>query len=345
MQILLIFLFALLVIITFFTIKLMQSEEKDKKARQNQSSEVLVDLESKLKRVQEELGKEIAEKGEIENILYKTKDEVDNFKNVKSGLEQKIKDLTKDKDDLTKKVETMKQGSVGNQKLQSEVDAAKKEIDETKNLKNNLEKEITTLKSELAKKDESAKMETEGINKLKSEAEAAQKELEQLKSQAPIGDAKKFEVESKALKQENEELKKKLKFLEEIHEGFKGQYDELSQQLEGMIKQKIEGAENESSSESPKNNTVKTSSETLSENKPHEVAKKVVSTSQSSAPEVKKEKGVGIKENAVKDGLNKAAPVDNKQQNVAASKQEHKIPQTDSSEKNPDQTSQGDSKA
>lgn len=248
MQILLVVLFAVLIVITFVIIKLMQGEEKEKKIKQNQANDMLADLESKLKRVQEELGKEIAAKEEVENILYKTKDEADNAKNAKNELEQKIKDLTKEKDDFAKKVEALKQGGVEQQKLQSEIELAKKETEEARKQKENLERELAPLRSELSKKDESIKQLTEEKEKFKSGAEAAKKEAEQLRSQAQLIDVKKIGAEKEALQKENEELKNKLKFLEEIHEGFKGQYDELSQQLEGMIKQKIKGFDNEASS-------------------------------------------------------------------------------------------------
>lgn len=257
MQILLVFLFAVLVIITLLIIKFMQGEEREKKTKLGQTNDMIVDLESKLKRVQEELGKELAAKEEIEGILYKTKDEADTAKNAKNELEQKIKELTKEKDDFTKKAETLKQLSAEKQGLQSALEAAQKETEEAKKQKENLEKELASLKSELSKKDSSLKQLTEEKEKFRSEGEAAKKEIEQLRNQPPPVDAKEAGAQKEALQKENEELKNKLKFLEEIHEGFKGQYDELSKQLEEMIKQKIKGVDNAPATDSPLSDTPK----------------------------------------------------------------------------------------
>lgn len=246
MQVLIFSLFGVLVLLTLLVLKFLQSEEKEKKVKQGQTSDLIADLEVKLKRVQEELGKEIADKEEMESILYKTKDELDTLKVVKNELEQKAKDSIKAKEESVKKDEEIQKEAALKQKLQLELEAAKRETEELRKQKGTGEAETVALKSELTKKEALLQQANAEKEQLKLAAEAGKKEIEQLRSQAPAPDQKKLADEKEALLKENDDLTKKLRFNEEVLEGLKGQYDELSRQLEEINLKKINGQKSDS---------------------------------------------------------------------------------------------------
>ena len=239
MQIIILGLFAVLIALTFLVVKFMQSDAKEKQSKESQISEMVADLEGKLKRVQDELGKEITEKEEIEKLLYKTKDELDTLKNQKGEFEKKAKDLDRFKEDAAKKDEALKQEVAAREKIQAEFVPLKKEKDETQQQRDLLQKEMAGLKSDAVKREELLKQLTQENAQLKAESEPMKKELEQLKSRPAAADSGKLNEEKNILQKENEELKKKLKLMEEMHEGLKGQYDELSAELEEINMKKI----------------------------------------------------------------------------------------------------------
>jgi septal ring factor EnvC (AmiA/AmiB activator) len=209
MQIIITLLALLLVGVAYLAVKFILNEDKEKKNKEKKDAEAIAVVENTLKQAQEELAKEKAEKQETEDLLYKVKDELDSLKNLNNELNQKIKDSGKFKEALDKKDEDIKRESSEKERLKAELDKTKPDL-----------------------------------NKARADLESARKELEQAKKEKDsVQQNTGFSSEVVVLLQkENLDLKGKLKVLEEIHEGLKGQYDELSKQLEEINQIRIEEA-------------------------------------------------------------------------------------------------------
>lgn len=147
------------------TIKFILGEENEQKKKQKKNSELVENLEAKVKTVQEELVRENAEKKEIEDLLYKTKDELDSLKSLNNELSQEVKDSGKIKENLDKKDETIKQEVSEKEKIRAELKKAMEEAAQAMKEKEELQKESGSGKDVA----ESLKKENEELeNKIKS---------------------------------------------------------------------------------------------------------------------------------------------------------------------------------
>ena len=157
--------------------------------------------------------------GEEKEKKKKEKEGKDAIAGVETTLGQVQAELVKEKADK-EEIETL-------------LYKVKDEADKLKTLNNELNLKLKdALKSQdtLDKNEEALKQESIEKEKLATQVENLKKLVEQAKkesAQQPSTGAQDIEP----LKKENEELKNKLKLLEEVHEGLKGQYDELSKQL------------------------------------------------------------------------------------------------------------------
>ncbi|MDD5292133.1 MAG: hypothetical protein PHY46_02985, partial [Candidatus Omnitrophica bacterium] len=106
------FLFFLLVIalgsLLFLAFKLTLEGDKEEKKKQLHYLENIANLETEIKKIQEEFTKEKEERKKIESLLEKTKSESDSLKSANSQLTQKAADLDAVRDAMLKKDDEIK---------------------------------------------------------------------------------------------------------------------------------------------------------------------------------------------------------------------------------------------